>query len=107
MAICPQCQGEMMEGISCLSDPISIGGRRYEPVRWGEEKDTRHWDVTPFCRDCNVPLGGVHHPGCCIERCPACGGQAWGCYCFEDEVDEVAPAPPSRCRTHLFRQQRR
>ncbi len=110
MAICAQCEGEMLEGKSCLPDPIIIGGRPYEPIRWGEETDTRHWDPSEFCRDCNVGLGGVHHPGCLIERCPACGGQAWGCPCFEELYEEpvvVPPAPPSRCRTHLFRQQRR
>ena len=38
MAICEECQGEMLEGSTCLPDPIMISGRPYEPIRWGEER---------------------------------------------------------------------
>ena len=30
-------------------------------------------------------LGGIHHPGCCVERCPACRRQAMTCDCRFDE----------------------
>ena len=81
MAICSHCGGEMTEGISCLTDPVIIGGRAYAPIPWGQELRPRHRYEPEECRDCGTPLGGVHHPGCCMERCPACHGQAIGCDC--------------------------
>ena len=75
MAICEHCGGEMSDGISCLTDPIVIDGRAYLPVRWGQEPRPRHRYEPEECRDCSTPIGGVHHPGCCLERCPACHGE--------------------------------
>ena len=90
MAVCPQCEGEMMEEISCLSEPIPIGGDFFDPIRWGDEKKRSRWVIDFPCRDCGTPVGGVHHPGCCMERCPACLGQALGCPCFGTDDDDVA-----------------
>ena len=39
------------------------------------------------CHDCNVELGGFHHPGCDMERCPKCGGQLISCGCLDEEDD--------------------
>ena len=89
MAVCPQCEGEMMEEVSCLSDPIPIGGDFFEPIRWGDERRSSRWVVDFPCRDCRTPIGGVHHPGCCVERCPACLGQSFGCPCFGDPDDDL------------------
>jgi hypothetical protein len=129
MAMCPQCEGEMMDEISCLSDPIPVGGDFFEPIRWGDERRSSRWVIDFPCRDCRTPIGGVHHPGCCVERCPACLGQALGCPCFgdpdddlDDDIDDandecmalelasrgasddVVPHVriSSRCRAHLF-----
>ncbi len=129
MAMCPQCEGEMMDEISCLSDPIAIGGDFFEPIRGGEERRSSRWVIDFPCRDCRTPIGGVHHPGCCVERCPACLGQALGCPCFgdpDDDLDDVSGDVPgdgvyldvgsrsagddlaahvrlsTRCRAHLF-----
>jgi hypothetical protein len=106
VAKCSHCRGEMMDGISCRSDPIVIGGKPYEPLRWGEEREFKRWGARSSCRDCNTPVGGVHHPGCCVERCPACLGQAFGCPCFEPPNCEFIPSPHERCTGQLFRQQR-
>jgi hypothetical protein len=84
MSVCPHCDGEMTMGISCRSDPITIGDEDFEPIRWGDERASRSWVIDFNCRDCGTPPGGVHHPGCCVERCPDCLSQALGCPCFGD-----------------------
>ena len=95
MAICAHCGGEMTEGISCLTDPVIIDGKVYAPIRWGQELRPRHRYEPEECRDCATPLGGVHHPGCCLERCPACHGQAISCGCVPDPLRlRVLPAAP-------------
>jgi hypothetical protein len=103
MAICSHCGGEMTDGISCLTDPVIIGGKAYAPVRWGQELRPRHRYEPDECRDCGTPLGGVHHPGCCIERCPACHGQAISCGCFAEPDCVYASPRPARCRSHVLR----
>lgn len=77
-----------MDEISCLSDPITIGGESFEAIRWGDERERSRWVIDFPCRDCHTPIGGVHHPGCCVERCPACLGQALGCPCFGTDDDD-------------------
>jgi len=104
MGLCPQCEGEMMDEVSCLSDPIPIGGAFFEPIRWGDERRSSHWVVDFPCRDCRTPIGGVHHPGCCVERCPACLGQALGCPCFgdpDDVLDDVSDDVSDREHDHV------
>jgi hypothetical protein len=34
------------------------------------------------CPDCNVNIGGFHHPGCSHEICPRCGGRLSTCGCL-------------------------
>jgi len=116
MAVCPHCDGEMTEKISCKPDAITISGGLFEPIRWGEGGASKAWVIDFCCRDCFTPPGGVHHPGCCVERCPACLGQALGCPCFDDVVnddgDEAFTELPidtrpgrhqMRCRAHRVR----
>jgi hypothetical protein len=107
MSICSHCDGEMTKGISCRSDPITIGDDDFEPIPWGDERESGSWVIDFNCRDCKTPPGGVHHPGCCVERCPACLGQALGCPCFCDPAecaagdDDVESPNASRHRRHV------
>lgn len=118
MAVCRYCEGEMKDEISCRPDSLVIDGVVIKPVRWGEEKESHGRRIDYCCRDCGTPPGGVHHPGCCVERCPNCLGQAVGCGCYVplDELDEadielirpltrVVRATRYRplCRAHRFR----
>jgi hypothetical protein len=105
MAICTRCGGELTDGISCLIDPVVICGRAYAPIRWGQEPRPRHRYEPEDCRTCGTPLGGVHHPGCGMERCPACHGQALSCPCVARtgvECDFVR-GRTGRCQAHIVR----
>jgi len=35
------------------------------------------------CPDCNVRIGGFHHPGCENEQCPRCGELLFTCGCMD------------------------
>ena len=117
MAVCEYCEGEMLDEISCRTDSLMVDGVIVQPILWGEERESQGRRVNYPCRDCGTPPGGAHHPGCCVERCPNCRGQAIGCRCFEvdddlDDDDHTTP-PLTRvvrhtryrplCRAHRFR----
>lgn len=40
------------------------------------------------CHDCNVKLGGFHHPNCDMEVCPKCKGQLISCGCLDEEDEQ-------------------
>lgn len=84
--ICTYCEQEMLDATSCVLVPVKAGGGELEPVRYGSEKREASWGPSAAslgmrCHDCNVEPGGLHHPGCDGEQCPACGGQVISCGC--------------------------
>ncbi len=88
MAVCFHCGGEKTKAISCRTDALNCGGKLYEPVRWGDEIRWGPFEAAGRCAVCWTPVGGVHHPGCVDEECPACHEQAVMCGCISDGEPE-------------------
>ena len=83
MAVCSWCDGEMTTAISCTVSAFHRKGRRFDLIPFGDEPDRRA--SGDRCGDCGVIRGGWHHPGCDLQRCPACGCQLMSCGCRFDE----------------------
>ena len=83
MAKCDYCQKEMKDPAttSCTPVTISIDGADHPQIPYAPEDPTRR------CHDCGVESGGLHHPGCDMEKCPKCGGQLISCGCMDDEEE--------------------
>jgi hypothetical protein len=83
MAICHWCAQEMSVASSCTVAAFHLDGRPFEMVAFGA--DTNGGAFGQRCGDCGVVLGGLHHPGCDVQRCPSCRGQMATCGCRFDE----------------------
>lgn len=80
MATCDYCLRDMTTTDGC--DPVE------HPLAGGDPKPPIPHDGDAPCHDCRAAPGKLHHPGCDVERCPHCGGQAISCDCHPAaEVD--------------------
>lgn len=103
MAVCKWCDQEMTDRAnvrSCTQDSVEYpDGEVLNPVpytHWAGRYHPGTGETSPReeipeghrCHDCGIERGGVHHPGCDMERCPRCGGQLIGCGCLDEEEEE-------------------
>jgi hypothetical protein len=89
MAICGACDQEMLDqsSVSCVTDKIKFpDGTELDPIPYNPD----YGGDDHRCHDCNIKKGGIHHPGCDMERCPKCGGQMLGCGCTQEPVEQCA-----------------
>lgn len=73
-ATCDWCQ-QPMDGRACTLGTAVVEGVSYHRVPYEPAHPAAH------CHDCATPDDGLHHPGCDMERCPRCAGQAISCGC--------------------------
>jgi hypothetical protein len=71
----------MVGSESCVAMPIELAVGTLPPVPYGSESHGADWTPPDRCHDCDVLVGGFHHPGCDMEACPNCKGQLLTCGC--------------------------
>jgi hypothetical protein len=100
MAICQDCGQDMIGAPTCTAEVLLIRGMRHRRARWRPPRAR----PDRACGDCGVAPGGVHHLGCDLEDCPACGRQLITCGCGDDpdgeETDVRARAEADVCMTY-------
>ena len=85
MTICTWCQQEMSGSDGCTVQQFDdLPGGRVDRIPYGKEPDDWGAASGRRCGDCFVAPGGYHHPGCDVERCPRCRGQAISCACRDE-----------------------
>jgi len=85
MAFCLWCKQEMLarSTTTCTANKVVEfpDGQKFAAVPYEHDEP----DEYQRCHDCGVTIGGCHHPGCDMERCPRCGGQLISCGCLDEE----------------------
>jgi hypothetical protein len=82
MAICTSCQQEMHDKVGCTKTAFQDfdDNQPRQRIPFGTEVNAIGKNAEN-CPDCLVPCSALHHPGCDIEQCPRCNGQAVTCGC--------------------------
>ena len=83
MAVCTFCDQEMNTARSCTVETLHRDGVALVLKPFGREFGGSR--SATKCGDCGVARGGLHHLGCDLQCCPACGGQLLSCGCRFDE----------------------
>jgi len=86
MALCSYCMQEMTTATSCSFDALHRDGAH---LALAPHRASTGRSRGKACGDCGVSPGGWHHPGCDMQRCPACRGQLLSCGCDFDEFETV------------------
>ena len=76
MAICDWCNKDMSDDKTTSCDEnvkVDFGDGVKDPIRYGSENRANFGKNNTRCHDCNIVIGGIHHPGCDVEECPKCG----------------------------------
>lgn len=90
MAKCTWCSQEMLDDdvTSCEGNHTVLfpGDKEIPSIPYGKEERGGIIEHLPErCHDCNITLGGYHHPRCDVEECPECGCQLLSCGCLSEE----------------------
>jgi hypothetical protein len=88
MAICSACKQDMGKHVSCTLKKYTDKKNPRIPYDRGEDGN---------CHDCGTPNGSLHHPGCDMERCADCHGQAISCDCDPPETNVL----PQQIDNHI------
>lgn len=83
---CEYCHQEMAPGNGCTARKAAIPYG--EETRFGETFG-KNWTSDRSCHDCGATKGQFHHPGCDMEECPECHGQAISCACYSEKWPTV------------------
>jgi len=90
MALCQSCTRDMLTADGCTVEDVYVHDAIFRRKVYGTEGTSTEGSLTlprltlARCRDCgSLPLK-LHHPGCCVERCPKDGNQLLMC---DDDLD--------------------
>ena len=83
MVVCKYCNGEMGVAIGCIPLPVVFKDtqKQIKRLRYGVDDEQDQAFHSERCPDCGCKVGGYHHVGCDIEKCPRCEGQFISCEC--------------------------